>query len=100
MRTRLTGAGSKVALDVMPIDTVTLSDRYEPREGAQSRRIWAAVGVLDAPWRRECSATLTVSVSGLIGVIEGERDGLPVFLLRGVLRDDTVSVSVSGRPSP
>jgi hypothetical protein len=25
---------------------------------------------------------------------------LPVFLLRGVLRDDTVSVSVSGRPSP
>ena len=25
---------------------------------------------------------------------------MPVFVLRGVVRDDTVSVSVSGRPSP
>ena len=25
---------------------------------------------------------------------------LPVFLLRGVVRDETVSASVSGRPSP
>jgi hypothetical protein len=37
-QTSPTGAGSKVGLKLMPIDSVTLSDRHGPRERALTRR--------------------------------------------------------------
>ena len=48
---------------------------------------------------RGCPAPFRVSVSERLASL-GRAGGLRVFRLRGVLRDDTVSVSVSGRPSP
>jgi hypothetical protein len=48
----------------------------------------------------DCSATLTVSVSGLIGVIEGERAGFARVLVAGCAARRHRERVGFGRPSP